>query len=115
MILDYVGREKAMHVVAEYDQLVLVPLLVKVSRLLNPSFENNLAPTLETKTDSLFGHTSSIEEASEGMLKLELILFWKLFVPTNKDIAPLAWCRDNAPRFPHVSFLARQILAIPGS
>ena len=62
MIIDYVGREKAMHIVAEYDQLVLVPLplLVKVSRLLNPSLENNLAPTLEATTDSLFGHMSSI-------------------------------------------------------
>ena len=37
MIIDYVGREKAMHIVAKYDQLVLVPLLVKVSWLLNPS------------------------------------------------------------------------------
>ena len=115
VIIDYVGREKAMHIVAEYDQLVLMPLLVKVSRLLNPSLENNLVPTLEATTDSLFGHTSSTEEASEGMLKSELILFRKLFVPAEKDIAPLAWWRDNAPRFPHVSFLARQILAIPGS
>ena len=93
-----------MNIVAKYDQLVLVHLLVKVSRLLNPSLENNLAPTLEATTDSLFGYTSFIEEASEGMLKLELILFRKLFVPADKDIA---WWRDNAPQFPHVSFLAR--------
>lgn len=29
MIIDYVEREKAMHIVIEYDQIVLVPLLVK--------------------------------------------------------------------------------------
>ena len=55
VIIDYVGREKAMHIMAEYDQLVLVPLLVKVSQLLNLSLENNLAPTLEATTDSLLG------------------------------------------------------------
>ena len=75
MTIDYVGREKAMHVVAQYDQLVLVPLLMKVSKLLNPSLENNLAPTLEDTTESPFGHTSSTEEGNEGMLILELILF----------------------------------------
>ena len=48
--------------------------------MLNPSLENNLAPTMEATTDSLFGHTSSTEEASDGMLKLEFILFHKLFV-----------------------------------
>ena len=77
--------------------------------------ENNLTPTLEATIDSLFGHTSTTEEASEGMLKLELILFRKFFVLVDKNIAPLAWWRDDAPLFPHVSFLARQILAIPGS
>ena len=56
-----------MHIVAKYDQLVLVPLLLKVSRLLNR--RNNLAPTLEATTDSLFGQTSSTKEASEDMLK----------------------------------------------
>ena len=75
VIINYVGRKIVMHIVAEYDQLVLVPLLVKVSRLLNPCLKNNLAPTLEAIPDSLFGHTSSTEEASEGMLKSDLILF----------------------------------------
>ena len=75
-VLSHLTRE-GMHIVAEYDQLVLVPLLVKVSRLLNPSLENNLASTLEATTDSLFGHTSSTEEASDGMLKSEVILFCK--------------------------------------
>ena len=32
VIIVYVGREKAMHIVVEYDQIVLVPLFVKVSR-----------------------------------------------------------------------------------
>ena len=105
VIIDYVGREKAMHIVAEYDQLVLVPLLVKVSWLLNPSLENNLASTLETTIDSLFGHMNSIEKASEGMLKSELILFRKFFVPANKDIVPLAWWREMALDFRMYHFL----------
>ena len=75
VIIDYVGCEKAMHIVAKYGQLVLVPLLVKVSQLLNPSLENNLAPTLETTTDSLFGHTKFTEEASEGMLNRSSFCF----------------------------------------
>ena len=95
VINDYVGHEKAMHIVAEYNQLAFVPLLVNVSWLLNPSLENTLAPTLEATTDSLFGHTSSTEEASEGMLKSELILFRKLFVHVDKNIAPLVWWRDK--------------------
>ena len=49
------------------------------------------------------------------MLKSELILFRKRFVPADKDIVPLVWWRDNALQFPHVLFLARQILAIPDS
>ena len=68
-----------------------MPLLVKVSRLLHPNLENNLAPTMEATTNSLFGYTSSTEEASEGMLKSELILLWKFFAHADKDIASFAW------------------------
>ena len=82
---------------AKYEQLVLVHLLVKVSWLLNTSLKNNLASTLEATTDYLFGHTSSTEEASEGMLKSDLILFRKFFVPADKDIVPRAWWKDKAP------------------
>ena len=46
---------------------------------------------MEVTSGSLFGHTSSIKEVSEGMLKLEFILFRKFFVLANKNIAPLAW------------------------
>ena len=51
VIIDYVRRENAMHIVVENDQLVLVPLLVKVSRLLNLCLVNTLALTLEAKND----------------------------------------------------------------
>ena len=34
VIIDYLGRVKAMHIVAKYDQPVLVPLLINVSWLL---------------------------------------------------------------------------------
>ena len=94
VIIDYVGHEKAMHIEVEYDQLVMMPLLVKVSRLLNPSLENILAPTLEATIDSLFGHTSSTEEASEGMLKSKLVLFQKfLYIHMRTLLHLFGGCR----------------------
>lgn len=55
----------------------------------NPRLKNTLAPTLKATTDSLSRYMSSTEEASEGMLKLKLILFWEFFILAAKTLLHL--------------------------
>ena len=68
-----------------------------------------------TPSNILFGALASVEEACNGIFIVELSLFWRLIVVNPKAEQPLMWWKLNASRLPSISFLARQILAIPGS
>jgi hypothetical protein len=115
---ELVGKLPAQSLVQEYDNRVLLPLLVKVSQFLNPhvpSPSDEAAIEGDYAFDSFFDAPTTTDEAGKGLLISELSLYRKLLVPANAEIAPLAWWKENGRRFSNVSFLARQILAIPGS
>jgi hypothetical protein len=112
-VIDYVGVAKAKQVVQEYDKKVLIPYLVKVHKFLN--LGGSPATTLEpVPSNNLFGAPASIEEAYEGILIVELSLFRRLSVVHPEAEQPFTWWKLNASHFLSVSFLAHQILAIPG-
>jgi hypothetical protein len=113
-VIDYVGVAKAKQVVEEYDKKILIPYLVKVHKFMNPG--GSPTTTLDhAPSNILFGAPASAEEACEGILIAELSLFRRLTIVHPEAEEPLTWWKLNASRFPSVSFLARQILAIPGS
>ena len=113
-VIQYVGVAVAKQVVEDYDRKILIPYLVKVHKFLNPG--DSPATTLDhAPSNILFGAPASAEEACEGILIAELSLFRRLTIVHPEAEEPLTWWKLNASRFPSVSFLARQILAIPGS
>ncbi|KAG0556897.1 hypothetical protein KC19_11G087000 [Ceratodon purpureus] len=120
LVKDYVGRERALQVVAETDANALLPSLVTVFKQLNPSSIENapaLSPSSKDSVDdnSLFGSTASNDEAIVGHLKAELSLFRRLHIDPKECENPLAWWKDREVQFPNVGFLARQILGIVGT
>ena len=113
-VIQYMGVAAAKQVVEDYDRKILIPYLVKVHKFLNPG--DSPATTLDhAPSNILFGAPASAEEACEGILIAELSLFRRLTIVHPEAEEPLTWWKLNASRFPSVSFLARQILAIPGS
>jgi len=71
-IKEYNWLEKTKVVVEEYDNKVLIPMLMKVFKLLNPCWN---APPLEPKFphDLFFEVLASHEKISESLLKLKVV------------------------------------------
>jgi hypothetical protein len=88
----------------------MLPLLKNVMGYLNlvqsTSFDP-LAPKQPSTSFGLFGSIAPIQEATEGLLKVELPLFSKFHVKNVNDFDPLIWW---VAKFPNVGFLAPQIM-----
>ncbi len=67
------------------------------------------------KYNNIFGVGASMEESSHVVVVGELSLFMRLLVSPITCFDRLAWWRIHETPFPNVSFLAKQILGIPGS
>ncbi len=66
-----------------------------------------VAPSLNSilLNDSMFGFPSSLEEASEGLLKLELSLYCAIGASIKYMIFFLLLCKEHENKFPNVGFL----------
>jgi hypothetical protein len=71
-IMEYVGRNRSAIVVEEYDQHVLLPLLVVVSKHLNLGCVEGPPPSTPINDDSLWGVVASIKEDDLSLVKFEL-------------------------------------------
>jgi hypothetical protein len=111
-IMDYISKDQATTLVQQYDDLIMMPLLKNVMGYLNLVQSTSLGPlALEQPSTSfgLFGSIVPIQEATEGLLKVELFLFCKFHVENVNDFDPLIrW----VAKFPNVGFLAPQIFCI---
>jgi len=96
-----------------YDQHVLLPLLVVVSKHLNPRHVEGPPPSTPINDDSLWGVVASINEANLSLVKFELPLYCHKHVDGNDVKSPLQWWKDHARQFPTVAFLSCQFLGIP--
>ncbi|CAM6015798.1 unnamed protein product [Sphagnum balticum] len=105
------AREAAKNVVTEYDKKVMIPLLIKVNKLLNPTGDNTTIEIADFFANSLFVAPTSAEEIGEVLLVFEFSIFCRVVV-LEPSAKPLTWWRDHANKFPNVAFLARQILGI---
>jgi hypothetical protein len=111
-IIELLGREAAKNVVTEYDMKVMIPLLIKVNKLLNPTGDNTTIEIADFFANSLFDAPTSAEEISEVLLVSEFSIFCCVVVLEEGVAKPLTWWKDHANKFPNVAFLARQILGI---
>jgi hypothetical protein len=71
-----------------------------------------LAPEQPSTSFGLFGSIAPIQEATEGLLKVELSLFCKFHVENVNDFDPLIWW---VAKFPNVGFFAPKIIGILSS
>jgi hypothetical protein len=90
-------------------------MLVMVFKCLNLSPGETPPPQTHVEDEFLFGAPASSEEASESLLKSELFLFWWVVILEDGLKDPLAWWKKHVCQYPHVGFLAWQILGIPRS
>jgi hypothetical protein len=75
-INEYIGLERTKVLVEDYDNKVLIPMLVKVYHFLN--VKHRFAPTLNriVPNDSMFEVHDSYEKTSEGLLRSEISLYF---------------------------------------
>jgi hypothetical protein len=64
--------------------------------------------------NNIFGVGISMEESSCALVVGKLSLF-RSFMTLIACVDPLVWWHIHGTQFPNVSFLAKQILGIPGS
>ncbi len=114
VIQDYVGNMVVVNVVSKCDSKVVYPLLLQVYLHLNPMKAITDPITIEDD-DYLFGHIVFIDDAIMSTLKNELQTLQQLCVRSTKIKNPLVWWATYVMQFPHVSFLAHQVLGIVGS
>ncbi|KAG0584835.1 hypothetical protein M758_3G242300 [Ceratodon purpureus] len=114
LVRDYVGPEKVVGIVFEYDNLVLLPLLMQCYKRLHPTAQSQ-EPVTPISENSIFGAQASAEEVILEQLKSELSLFRRLHVADGDYDSPLLWWKKHEKEFRNVAYLARQILGIVGS
>jgi len=102
------GWEKMIHMVVEYDNKALLPLLVVAFRFLNPN-SNGLtkATPVDGDKDSIFGVVTSNEVTLHGLLLNELNLFHHLHVKSKDFMMPLTWWNIHDARFSNVSLVVQ--------
>jgi hypothetical protein len=111
-IKEYNWLEKTKVVVEEYDNKVLIPMLMKVFKLLNPRCWN--APPLEPN----FPHDLLCEDFLTWKNKWKFVkikscpLYCHIDAYVEDLMFPLLWWRKHESRFPNVGFFAWQILGI---
>jgi len=111
----FVGWAKVMEMVAEYDTKYLMLLLVAIFRLQNPSSIDLTDALVVADEDSIDGLLTSNEAILQGLLQNELSLFHHLHVKPEHYLLPLTWWKSHELQFPNISFVAKQIIGIPGS
>jgi hypothetical protein len=94
--------------VAAYDNITLLPLLVVVFRLLNPNSDDLIKDALvDFDEDSIFGVVTSNEVTLHGLQRNELNLFRHLHVKPKDYMLRLTWWKIHETRFSNVSFVAQ--------
>jgi hypothetical protein len=100
----FVGQEKVIQIMVEYDKKTALPLLVVVLHFLNPT-NDGFAQATPIDDDSIFGVVTSNDSTLHGLLKNELGLFHHSHVKLKDFILPLIWWKSHDEQFPNVSFM----------
>jgi hypothetical protein len=76
----FIGREKMIQMVVEYDNRTLMPLLVAIFQFQNLNTVGLIEPSMVNNEKSIFGAMNSNEATLQGLLKNELFSFHHLHV-----------------------------------
>ncbi len=88
VVESFVGHGNAIHLVTEYDENEVTPLIMIVFDRLNPITETIIPPIDEhnvqiEEEDNMFSVGASIKESSRAFVIIELFLFQKLSIPQS--------------------------------
>jgi hypothetical protein len=108
LVIQYVGKERALHIASEYDHQILFPLLICAHKYLNPNDVSVRAPSFvfqSIEPTSFYDFIETNEEMTLSMVKKQLNhLKIKIVMEECKD--PLAWWRTHEVQFSYVWFVA---------
>ncbi len=114
-VIDFLGHDKV-ELLVEYHKKILIPLLVKCNRFLNPDVASTYTSTTNGPSNSLFDIPILGAKANERLFLTKLCIFHQCAVNLNDDArSSLFYWKEHAKLYPDVAFLVRQILAIHGS
>jgi hypothetical protein len=104
VVKTFVGREKMILMVVEYDSKTLLPLLMATLQFLNPNSDGlTKATQIDGDEDSIFGAVNTLHE----LLINELNLFCHLHVKPKDFMLPLTWWKIHEAQFPNVYFMSK--------
>jgi hypothetical protein len=119
ILSSFVGREKGVVFVEEYDRKSLYPMLMKCHEHLHPLVRldmNCIDQDIFEHDCSLdiFEHTTSTSEPTKELVNRELLIFKKYQLDVEDIKCPLQWWQKHETMFLTIGFLARQILGVVG-
>jgi hypothetical protein len=118
MVIQYVVKERALHIASEYDHQILFPLLICAHKYLNPSDVSVRAPSFASQSiepTSFYDFIKTNEEVTLSILKEQLNHFRIKIVTDEECKDPIAWWRTHEVQFSYVWFVARQLSGIVDS
>jgi hypothetical protein len=80
VVKGFIGREKVIQMVVEFDNRTLMPLLMAIFQFQNLSTIGFIEPSMVDDEKSIFGAMISNEPTLQGLLKNEMFSFHRLHV-----------------------------------
>ena len=104
-IIEIISRDRAKILVQKHDRNMLLPILVKVAKYLNPHVAQVPWAQAAHTTKSFFEAHFTSDEAIERLMLSELSIFWWTHVTIDGDFQPLAWWKEHQANFSTISLL----------
>jgi len=118
LVIQYVGKERVLQILGEYDRAILFSLLVCAYKFLNPTNVSGrvLNFALESsQSTSLYDFMETNEDMTLLVVKEQLTHFRIKKIIEEKCKDPLTRWRTHEVHYSYVGFVAPQILGIVGS
>jgi hypothetical protein len=95
LVIQYVGKERVLHITSEYDRQVLLPFLVRAHHFLNPNYVGvgtpNCFASQNIRNTSLYDTMETNKEMASLIVKKQLNHFQVKKITEEKCMYPLAW------------------------
>jgi hypothetical protein len=105
-VIDFFNHDKAKLLVVEYDNKILILLIMKCSYFLNPNFAYSYTSTVDGPSNFFFDTPIPSVEADEGLLLAKLFLFHRCVVNLSVNAGSLLlWWKEHARLYHDGPFL----------
>ncbi len=118
LVIQNVGKERALQIANEYDRAILFPLFVCAYKFLKPTNVSERVSNFasESSQSTSFYDFMEIDEDMALLVVNEQFTHFKIKKGIEEECKdPLAWWRAHEVHYSYVGFVARQILGIVGS